>query len=747
MLVPSRSMALLACLLAGVSVSAAAQNVTELYVTPDTLSLKVGQREGLSVQAFDNVGNAILRISYRSSDERIVRVQPNGTVTALHAGSANVVVQAGRKSHAVRVLVVDSAPPPDSTIHTATDSHPVASSTSSAPVQPAAASGVSTLGIEPATIYLLPAENVRAVAHALRADGSPIAQPRVGWKSLRPEIATVGDTSGVVVGAAAGQGLVQAIAGGVTATAPVVVALTEYDLGRSRIVLAPEEAETLHVTVPAQQGRLLRNADLQWTSTDPAIVQIGPDGIVHALAPGRAEVVVSGFLQEHRVPIVVHREVTGFVTRPRLGETIQLPLRATREIKVRAEAADSTAVPEAMFDWSLSDSSVASFDTATGVLLAKKLGTTTLSFVMKGFVPKAWTITVVPGIIAVDRQRVGLSPGGSTRLNAMSMDLDGKPVGPAQGVVWSSSSTAVASVGTDGEIEALSPGVATITATAPGAQPVTAQLFVVADLLFSSTRDGKYGVYGLQLRAPSTFLRILSDSFSNVQAEYSPDHTRLLLSSDRSGPSNYDIFVLDADGRNPTRLTSDPGLDNQPEWMPDGRQIIFASSRSGTGQLYLMNADGSEAHALTAVPGGNGDPDVSPDGKRIAFTSGRDGNSEIYLMNSDGTGQTNMTLSKDRRETAPSFLPDGDLVYLLERRDGPTHYQVVRQTASGTKTPLVESELPITYYSVSRDGTMIAYVCKAKKEGEYLFYLQPVAGGAAVSVPLQPGEKIASPAF
>jgi TolB protein len=613
---------------------------------------------------------------------------------------------------------------------------------------PASVVGVGSVGIEPATIYLLPAENLRAVVHALRSDGSSIPQPRVSWKSLRPEIASVGDTSGVVVGVASGQGVVQVTSGGVTASVPVVVALTDYELSRSRILLAPEEAETLRVVVPAQQGRVLRNADLQWRSSDPAIVRIGNDGIVHAMAPGRAEVVASGFLQEHRVPVVVHREVAGFVTRPRLGETVQVPLRATREFKVRAEAADSTAVPDAVFDWSVSDTAVATFDTATGTLLARKAGTATLSFSMKGFLPKTWTITVVPGIVALDQQRVALSPGDKLKLGATSVDLDRKPIGAAQGVVWSSSEAAVASVGDEGTIEALKPGRATITATAPGAQPVTAQLFVVADLLFSSTREGKYGVYGLQLRAPSTFQTLVSDSFSNVQAEYSPDRTRMVLSSDRFGSSNYDIFALDADGKNPRRLTTDPGLDNQPRWTPDGREIVFASTRSGSGQIYIMNADGSDARALTASLGGNQDPDVSPDGKRIAFSSGRDGNSEVYLMNVDGSGQTNVTLSKDRRETAPAFLPNGDLVYLLERRDGAVRYQVIRQAAAGgAKTPLVNSELPITYYSISRDGTMVAYVCKAKKDGEYLFYLQPVAGGAAISVPLQPGEKIASPAF
>src|SRR4029450_3059568 len=75
-----------------------AQSVTELYVSPDTLSLTVGQKQGLAVQAFDNNGNAILRMTFHTTDDAVVVVEGTGTVTAVGPGTAQVIVSAGRKS-------------------------------------------------------------------------------------------------------------------------------------------------------------------------------------------------------------------------------------------------------------------------------------------------------------------------------------------------------------------------------------------------------------------------------------------------------------------------------------------------------------------------------------------------------------------------------------------------------------------------------------------------------------------------
>ena len=86
---------------------------------------------------------------------------------------------------------------------------------------------------------------------------------------------------------------------------------------------------------------------------------------------------------------------------------------------------------------------------------------------------------------------------------------------------------------------------------------------------------------------------------------------------------------------------------------PDGSRITFASDRDGKAEIYVMNADGSDQTRLTNNPANDGSPAWSPDGSRIAFTSDRDSNDEIYVMNADGSDQTNLT-----NNPAWDFSPD-----------------------------------------------------------------------------------------
>src|SRR5205823_1094199 len=75
---------------------------------------------------------------------------------------------------------------------------------------------------------------------------------------------------------------------------------------------------------------------------------------------------------------------------------------------------------------------------------------------------------------------------------------------------------------------------------------------------------------------------------------------------------------------------------------PPGK-IAFASDRSDNFEIYVMNGDGSELTRLTDNPATDVSPSWSPDGTKIAFVSSRDGNPEIYVMSADGSGQTRLT--------------------------------------------------------------------------------------------------------
>lgn len=724
----------------------AGQNVTELYVAPDTIRLEAGQRQGVTAQAFDDAGNAILAIRYRVADSAVAKVASNGTVSAVRRGRTRLTVTAGQKSRTVMVLVSGGASAPEVTTSSAAATTPVA--------RPAAPSvpvvDIAQLVPEATSLTLLPTEPARIPVRALRGDGTVSGPIALRWRSLRPEVATIADSAGTIVGLASGQATVQAIApNGVSTAIAVQVSLAEIAVEPQGLVLAPDDLDSIRVSVPAQSYRRLRGIDLQWSAADPSVVAVSPEGWVRGLQPGRTEIVVRGFLQERRVPVTVHARVAHFLVAPRLSEPVRLQAHTARDFTLLPQTVDSLPIDGVPITWAVSDTTVATFDPAERRLTARRAGTTTLTFAARGFAPKGWTIEVLPGAIQLERSRLTLRMGERTTVAAHFVDEAGRPAGAATGLEWKSNDLLVARVGADGTIEALRPGRATLEARAPGGPPTALPVIVTGEALAASNRSGKFGLYALSAADPGALLPVLADSSANyLDAVYSPDRTRLAFVSDRFG--NFDLFVADADGRNAVRVTADPAVDFQPVWTPDGTHLVFTSARGGTRQLHVIAADGSGHRQLTSFPGGAEEPAISPDGETVAFTGfpqGREAKGDIFAVPFVGGPVRPVTISRERHESQPAYLPSGELVWLARRSDKKDPDQVLKQPATGgLPVPLLSSPDPIAEYGLAPEGGRIAWVTSVRP-GEITFQWRSLGTGAETRVRLAPGERITSPIF
>ena len=83
----------------------------------------------------------------------------------------------------------------------------------------------------------------------------------------------------------------------------------------------------------------------------------------------------------------------------------------------------------------------------------------------------------------------------------------------------------------------------------------------------------------------------------NTSAGYSPDGREIACTLSQDG--NSEIYLLDARGETPRRLTHESGIDTSPCWSPTGRELAFTSDRDGTPQVYLMDRDGGNVRRLT----------------------------------------------------------------------------------------------------------------------------------------------------
>ena len=82
---------------------------------------------------------------------------------------------------------------------------------------------------------------------------------------------------------------------------------------------------------------------------------------------------------------------------------------------------------------------------------------------------------------------------------------------------------------------------------------------------------------------------------------------------------NFDIYTVSVDGGPETRLTTDAGKDDGPEYSPDGQYIYFNSDRTGTMQIWRMKTDGSAQEQLTKDDQENWCPHLSPNGVSMVF--------------------------------------------------------------------------------------------------------------------------------
>jgi serine/threonine protein kinase len=150
-------------------------------------------------------------------------------------------------------------------------------------------------------------------------------------------------------------------------------------------------------------------------------------------------------------------------------------------------------------------------------------------------------------------------------------------------------------------------------------------------------------------------------------AKFSPDGRKLALNILQGG--NVDVWLYEWARDTLTRLTTDPDVDQNPVWTPDGQRIAFESARAkGPLNLYWQRADGAgEVQRLTESTNDQHLWSVHPSGKYLAFSEVTEQNSQdIMILPLEGDeksgwnpGKPSVFLSTPANETVPMFSPDG----------------------------------------------------------------------------------------
>ena len=231
-----------------------------------------------------------------------------------------------------------------------------------------------------------------------------------------------------------------------------------------------------------------------------------------------------------------------------------------------------------------------------------------------------------------------------------------------------------------------------------------------------------YDIYSIEPNGTG-LTRLTDHPALDMEAAWSPDgrHIAFTSSRDSAEPTcmnqgyncDLDVYTMDADGSDVKRLTDHPGRDGEPAWSPDGKRIVFTSLRDGeltfgsdafNSELYVMNANGRQETRITTFPYVDKHPAWSPDGTRIAFFRGNcayNCTSHIFTVDPSGNGLVALTAGANARDRLPDWSPDGSRIVF--NREG--QFWFMNADGSSKSTLLAPRQEPVW----SPDGTRIGH--------------------------------------